>query len=245
MGSAYTYLHARATTRILRRPPLEVCLTLQQGKLPAMHSGQNPRVYAHLTHASTEGSRRRHRRPLRTRLRVLPEELWVQYWPSENRNWRHCNEIECRGRESNPYALTSTAPSTLRVYQFHPLGEVRRDGISARRDLPQLPRRDVVVPGGFTSDRRHRRDRRWCPEDHRNLRRIQEGRRGILSDQRRHAGGRIGAKRPVRRLSEHVQGGVQERVDRPTGHVVPLWRHSIRSPDQTDVRIGRRPPDVG
>jgi hypothetical protein len=28
-----------------------------------------------------------------------------------NRNWRHCNKIgECRERESNPYALTSTAP---------------------------------------------------------------------------------------------------------------------------------------
>ena len=35
-------------------------------------------------------------------------------------------QLWCRGRDSNPHALTSTAPSTLLVYQFQHLGSGTR-----------------------------------------------------------------------------------------------------------------------
>ena len=36
----------------------------------------------------------------------------------------------CRGRDLNPHELTFTAPSRLRVYQFHHLGIVHQNTIS-------------------------------------------------------------------------------------------------------------------
>ena len=44
------------------------------------------------------------------RLRVLSEEVLAQYWPSETEIGSTATKSECRERESNPYALTSTAP---------------------------------------------------------------------------------------------------------------------------------------
>ena len=35
-------------------------------------------------------------------------------------------ESECRGRDSNPYSVAATSPSSWRVYQFHHLGAGER-----------------------------------------------------------------------------------------------------------------------
>jgi integrase len=56
------------------------------------------RLYAHVTHASTEALVDAIDARYGPRLRVLSEELLAQ----RNRNWLHSNEIECRERKSNP-----------------------------------------------------------------------------------------------------------------------------------------------
>ena len=68
------------------------------------------RLYAHVTHASTEALVDAIDARYGPRLRVLSEELLAQYWPSETEIGSTATETECRERESNPYALTSTAP---------------------------------------------------------------------------------------------------------------------------------------
>jgi len=68
------------------------------------------RLYAHVTHASTEALVDAIDARYGPRLRVLSEEVLAQYWPSEIEIGATATETECRERESNPYALTSTAP---------------------------------------------------------------------------------------------------------------------------------------
>jgi integrase len=68
------------------------------------------RLYAHVTHASTEALVDAIDARFGPRLRVLPEAVLDQYWTRKVEIGATAMESECRERESNPYALTSTAP---------------------------------------------------------------------------------------------------------------------------------------
>ena len=68
------------------------------------------RLYAHVTHASTEALVDAIDARFGPRLRVLPEEVLDQYCTRKVEIGATATETECRERESNPYALTSTAP---------------------------------------------------------------------------------------------------------------------------------------
>ena len=62
------------------------------------------RLYAHVTHASTEALVDAIDARYGPRLRVLSEELLARYWPSETEIGSTATESECRERDSNPYA---------------------------------------------------------------------------------------------------------------------------------------------
>src|ERR1039457_3084815 len=68
------------------------------------------RLYAHVTHASTEALVDAIDARFGPRLRVLPQEVLDQYWTRKVEIGSTAMEKACRERESNPYALTSTAP---------------------------------------------------------------------------------------------------------------------------------------
>jgi hypothetical protein len=63
------------------------------------------RLYAHVTHAGTEALVDAIDARFGPRLRVLPEEV-----SDQQSRGATATKSECRERESNPYALTSTAP---------------------------------------------------------------------------------------------------------------------------------------
>jgi hypothetical protein len=42
--------------------------------------------------------------------------------PLSHLSVNQCGSLSCRGRDSNPYRLSPTSTSSLRVYQFHHLG---------------------------------------------------------------------------------------------------------------------------
>jgi hypothetical protein len=56
------------------------------------------RLYAHVTHASTEALVDAIDARYGPRLRVLSEEVLAQYWPSETEIGSTAMETECRGR---------------------------------------------------------------------------------------------------------------------------------------------------
>jgi hypothetical protein len=63
------------------------------------------RLYAHVTHASTEALADAIDARFGPRLRVLPLELLDQYWTRKTEIAATGTKTECRGRESNPYSL--------------------------------------------------------------------------------------------------------------------------------------------
>jgi hypothetical protein len=79
-------------------------LDRRHGNHPNVDMATTLRLYAHVTHASTEALVDAIDARYGPRLRVLSEEVLAQYWPIETENGATATETECRERESNPYA---------------------------------------------------------------------------------------------------------------------------------------------
>ena len=60
-------------------------------------------------------------------------------------------QLWCRGRDSNPHALTSTAPSTLLVYQFQHLGRCPHVAGSWQERRDSNPRPPVLETGALAN----------------------------------------------------------------------------------------------
>jgi integrase len=69
-------------------------------------------LYAHATSASQEALVDAIDARYGPRLGVLAQKLLAQYWPSETESGSTATETECRGRDSNPYKVALTSPSS-------------------------------------------------------------------------------------------------------------------------------------
>jgi hypothetical protein len=100
-GSFHALRHTAATLALEDgQPPHIVAAMLDHASVAT-----TLRLYAHVTHASTAALVDAIDARFGPRLRVLPEEVLDQYWPSETEIGSTAMETECRERESNPPEL--------------------------------------------------------------------------------------------------------------------------------------------